>query len=96
MSGQAGRDGRGRDGRGRYWRLVEVLRFIVLPGLAGSLAGLVAVAGLLALDVGSLGTLALGPSGGVVPVAMLSAGFAITFGSAAIGASVMAMGGPDD
>ena len=47
------------------------MRFIVLPGLAGSLAGLVAVAGLLALDVGSLGTLVLGPAGGVVPVAML-------------------------
>ena len=75
---------------------MEIVRYIILPGLAGSLAGLVAVGGLLALDVGSLGTLALGPSGGVVPVALLSAGFMITFGSAAIGGAVMAIGQQDD
>jgi hypothetical protein len=73
-----------------------LLRVILLPGLAGSIAGLVAVAGLLVLDVGSLGTLALGPSGGFVPVALLCAGFMITFGSAAIGAAVMALGDRDD
>jgi hypothetical protein len=80
----------------RRRRNPEILQFIILPGLAGSLAGLVAVAGLLVLDVGSLGTLVLGRSGGVVPVALLSAGFVITFGSAAIGAAVMAIGEPDD
>ena len=67
-----------------------LLRVILLPGLAGSIAGL------LVLDVGSLGTLALGPSGGFVPVALLCAGFMITFGSAAIGAAVMALGDRDD
>ena len=83
-------------GPGRHWRDGEILRLIVLPALAGSLAGLVAVAGLLVLNVGSLGTLALGPSGGFVPVALLCAGFMITFGSAAIGATIMALGEPED
>ncbi len=82
--------------RHRRWQDTEIVRFIVLPGLTGSLSGLVAVAGLLALDIGSLRTLVLGPSGGFVPVALLSAGFMITFGSAAIGAAIMAIGDPDD
>ena len=81
--------------RRRHWRLLELVRFIVLPGLAGAIAGLVALAGLLALDVGSLRTLVLGPAGGIVPLGMLCAGFVITFGSAAIGAAVMAMGDTD-
>ena len=55
-----------------------------------------AVAGLLVADVGSLGSLVLGPSGGFVPVALLCAGFMITFGSAAIGATIMALGEADD
>ena len=76
----------------RRFHAVEIRRYILLPALAGSLAGLIAVAGLLALDVGSLGTLMLGPSGGILPVAMLCAGFIITFGSAAIGAAIMGMG----
>jgi hypothetical protein len=80
----------------RHGRGGEILHFIFLPGLAGSVAGLVAVAGLLVLNVGSLGTLALGPSGGFVPVALLCAGFVITFGSAAIGATIMALGEPEE
>lgn len=75
---------------------MEIVRYMVLPGLAGALGGLVAVAGLLFLDVGSLGTLVLGPAGGLVPVGLLSAGFMITFGSAAIGASIMSLGTDPD
>lgn len=82
--------------RQRRWRAMEIRRYILLPGLAGALAGLVAVAGLLALDVGSLGTLVLGPGGGMVPLAMLSTGFMITFGSAAIGAAIMALAEPEE
>ena len=82
--------------RHRHWRLLEIIRFIVLPGLAGAIAGLVALGGLLALDIGSLRTLVLGPAGGIVPLGMLCGGFVITFASAAIGAAVMAMGTPDD
>jgi hypothetical protein len=77
------------------WRRMDLIRFMLRACLAGCLAGLVAVAGLLALDVGSLGTLVLGPAGGVVPLVLLSAGFMITFGSAAIGAAVMSLGRDD-
>lgn len=82
--------------RHRHWRLLELVHFIVLPGLAGAIAGLIALAGLLALDVGALRTLVLGSSGGFVPLALLCVGFIITFGSAAIGAAVIALGDPDD
>ena len=74
------------------WRRMDLIRFMLQACLAGCLAGLVAVAGLLALDVGSLGTLVLGPAGGLVPLLLLAAGFMITFGSAAIGAAVMSLG----
>lgn len=76
----------------RRWRLVEIVRYIIVPGLAGSLAGLAAVAGLLLLDVGSLGTLVFTSDQGAVAAGLLSLGFMTTFGSAAIGAAVMAIG----
>jgi hypothetical protein len=82
--------------RQRRWRAMEIRRIILLPGLAGALAGLVAVAALLVLDVGSLGTLVLGPGGGFVPLAMLSVGFVVTFGPAAIGAAIMALARPEE
>ncbi len=76
----------------RRWGSVEILRTIVLPGLAGSLAGLVAVGGLLALDIGGLRSLMLASADGWIAAALLSLGFVVTFGSAAIGAAVMALG----
>jgi hypothetical protein len=74
------------------WRGTEIVRYIVLPALAGSLAGLVGVAGLLALNVGSLRTLILASPQGWIAVALLCMGFVVTFGSAAIGATIMALG----
>ncbi len=88
--------GRGAQSRRppRPWpRVPEIRRYIVLPGLAGVLAGQVGVAALLALDVGALRTLILASPQGWIAVAMLCAGFAVTFGSAAIGAAVMAFDG---
>lgn len=70
----------------------EIRRYILLPGLAGVLAGQAGVAALLALDVGTLRTLILASPQGWIAVMLLCAGFAITFGSAAIGAAVMAIG----
>jgi hypothetical protein len=72
---------------------VEVVRYILVAGLAGAVAGLVAVAAILCLDVGSLGTLVAGSDDGWIAGALLSLGFMTTFGSAAIGAAVMAIGG---
>jgi hypothetical protein len=74
---------------------MDLIAFMFQACLAGCLAGLAAVGGLLALDVGSLGTLVFGPAGGVVPLVLLAAGFMITFGSAAIGAAVMSLGEED-
>jgi hypothetical protein len=69
-----------------------IVRHFVLPGSAGALAGVAGVGGLLWCDVGGLGSL-IGASGdGWMAVALLCIGFAVTFGSAAIGASVMAIG----
>ena len=75
---------------------MEILRYIVVPGLAGSLAGLVGVAGLLALDVGSLRTLIMAAPDGWIAVMLLCVGFAVTFGSAAIGATIMSLGQEED
>ena len=69
-----------------------ILRHFVAPGAAGVLAGQICVAVLLRFDVGGLASLirqthALWPA-----VPMLCVGCAVTFGSAAIGGSVMAIG----
>jgi hypothetical protein len=74
----------------------EIVRHMLAPALAGSLAGLVATAGLLALNVGSLRTLIAGAERGWIAVALLAAGFMITFGSAAIGAAIMSLGEDSD
>jgi hypothetical protein len=76
------------------WHLSRpyLIRHFLLPGLAGVLAGLACVAALLGLDVGGLGTLMLESDQIWVATPLLCIGFATTFGSAAIGASVMAIG----
>jgi hypothetical protein len=68
------------------------VRHFLLPGLAGAVAGCVGVGALLALDLGGLRTLALADGAGWIAVPLLCLGFAVTFASAAIGASVMAIG----
>ncbi|HET9018492.1 MAG TPA: hypothetical protein VFN46_02840 [Acetobacteraceae bacterium] len=78
--------------RPRWPTVLEIRRYILVPGLAGVLAGQVGVAALLALDVGALRTMILASAQGWVAIVLLCAGFAITFGSAAIGAAVMAIG----
>jgi hypothetical protein len=71
---------------------MEIVRYILLPMLADSIAGLVAVAGLLALDVGSLRTLIIDTQQDYLAAALLCSGFMATFGSAAIGGAVMSLG----
>ena len=82
------------EGEAGAWRLGRpyIVRHFLLPGLAGVLAGFVCVGTMLALDVGGLWTLVLASGQGWVAVPMLGLGFAVTFGSAAIGGSVMAIG----
>jgi hypothetical protein len=73
-----------------------ILRHLVLPGAAGALAGVACVGMLLACDIGGLRTLMLSAGQGWIAGPMLGGGFAVTFGSAAIGASVMAIGQDQD
>ncbi len=71
-------------------------RRTLIPALAaGILAGWLAVALLLILDVGGLGTLVLKSGYAVLSVFMLLFGFTITFGSAAMGAVIIAIGSDD-
>ena len=69
-----------------------IVRHFLVPGAAGSLAGIVCVAALLVGDVGGLAGLIFGTGSAAVALPLLCVGFAVTFGSAAIGASVMAIG----
>lgn len=71
--------------------LPQPVRAVLAPALAGVIAGQVAVAGLLVLDVGGLRGLVLGSESRWAALLMLCAGFAITFGSAAIGVAIMTM-----
>ncbi len=81
-------------GRTGLWQVGKphIVRHFLLPGLAGMLAGNACVAGLLGLDVGGLRTLMLASDQIWIAAPLLCVGFATTFGSAAIGASVMAIG----
>lgn len=70
---------------------MDMVRLLLVPGIAGAIAGLGAAGLMLALDVGALRTLLLsGPNW--LAAAMLAFAFMATFSSAAIGAAVMALG----
>jgi len=58
----------------------------------GILAGWLSLGGLLGTNVGGLRTLIAGSDLGVLAAIMLLIGFAVTFGSVAMGAAVMALG----
>lgn len=70
---------------------IGFLRTMLLPGLAGALAGQVAVAGLLWRDPTGLRALVFNSDAPWLPLTILSVSFAVTFGSAAIGAAIMAL-----
>ncbi len=71
---------------------MEVLRYVLPHMLAGCVAGLVAAAGIVACNVGGLRDLILHAEGGWLAYALLSFGFVVTFGSAAIGHAVIRLG----
>jgi hypothetical protein len=68
------------------------VRVMLLPGIAGAVAGMVAVAGLLLADIAHLRTLIAATGEPWVPVMMLIVGFVVTFASIAMGASIIALG----
>jgi hypothetical protein len=75
---------------------VDICRRLLPPLAAGCLAGLLAVAGLLATNTGSLRDLILHAQDGWLAAALLTFGFAGTFGSAAVGLAVMQAGSDEE
>lgn len=74
------------------WRsLPKLVRFLFLHAAIGVGAGWLLLALLLFTDVSGVGTLIWASESPVLPVTMLAAGFAITFGGAAAAAAVMTM-----
>ncbi|WP_210272584.1 hypothetical protein [Chthonobacter rhizosphaerae] len=74
----------------------RLLRLLAVNGLAGSLAGLVVVGGLLALNVGGLGSLVAAADNPVLPVVLMTVGFVVTLASVAMGSAVMRIGSDED
>jgi hypothetical protein len=77
--------------RPKRWVLPEPVRAVLMPALAGAIAGQVAVAGLLLSNVGGLRGLVFGSEAPWMALLLLCGGFAVTFGSAAIGVAIMTM-----
>jgi hypothetical protein len=66
---------------------------VLLAGLArGVLTGMVALAGILAADVGGIGGKTVGGGHGWLPLMMMTWAFAITFGSAGMGIAIHRLG----
>jgi hypothetical protein len=70
--------------------------FLIRHGVAGVIAGWVAVGALLSLDVGGLGRLVMTSDLFPLPLLMLLAFFGITFGSVALGSAIMGLGRGED
>ncbi len=74
------------------WRsLPQLVRFLLLHAAIGIGAGWFLLALLLWTDVNGVGTLIWRSDSSLLAVAMLAAGFAITFGGAAAAGAVMMM-----
>ena len=70
----------------------SLVRFLVVHCLAGMIAGWTMVGGLLWWDVARLGGLVMTSDLFPVPLLMLLAAFAITFGGLAMGSAIMGLG----
>ncbi len=81
----------------RRWRTIpRLLRFLAVNCAIGIVAGWTLLAALILTDTAGLATLIWNSASPALPVAMLAGGFAITFGSAAMGAAVMMMRNGDE
>ena len=67
------------------------VRYLLSHLMVGCVGGLVATAGLIATDVGSLGDLMQHSKDGWLAAALLTMGLSGTFGSAAIGCAITQM-----
>lgn len=75
---------------------MELFRLLALNALAGTVAAVIVVAGLLWLDIGKLGSLVAGSDQPALPVALMTFGFVVTLASAAMGTAIMRIGRDDE
>jgi hypothetical protein len=75
---------------------MELLRYVLPHLCAGCAGGVVAALGVVATNLGSLRDLVMTTQGGWLALCLLILGFAVTFGSIAIGAAIMALGDSED
>jgi hypothetical protein len=76
-------------------RPTELFRLLAVNALAGTVAAVVVVVGLLWLDVGRLGSLVAASDQPALPVALMTVGFVVTLASAAMGTAIMRIGRDD-
>ena len=72
-----------------------LLPLLLVNGLAGTASAVIVVAGLILADVGAIGTLVMSASQPIIPILLMTAGFTITLGSAAMGVAIMRIGSGD-
>ena len=75
---------------------MELVRYVLPHLLAGCIGGLVAAGGIVACNVGGLRDLIFHSQDGPLAYALLSFGFVVTFGSAAIGHAIISIGADKD
>jgi hypothetical protein len=71
---------------------MPLFRLLAINLVIGVTAALLAVGGLLALDLYGLRTRILADGAPLAPMLLLTAGFIITFGSVAMGSAIMRIG----
>jgi hypothetical protein len=71
-----------------------LVSFLACNCLAGMIAGWIMLGGLLWLDVAGLGGLVMASDLFPLPLLMLLAAFALTFGAVAMGSAIMGLGRP--
>lgn len=74
----------------------RLLRYLLIHCAGGIAAGWLMLAGLIWVDAAGLGTLIAHADGAFVPLFILAASFAVTFGSAAMGTAIMLLGEDGD
>ena len=74
----------------------RLLKYLAINGVIGVAIAVIAVGGLLALDVHGLRRLILGDASPVLTVLLLLFGFVVTFASVAMGTAIMMLGRPPD
>ena len=82
--------------RDQWQAFPRLIRFLLVNCAIGIVGGWTLLAALLATDTGGIRTMIWNEASPGVPIILLAAGFAVTFGSAAMGAAVMAMRPGDD